>query len=205
MISENEHWLLSYYRASEISGALFFGRMARALKPGPLQEDMTQHFADESNHASYWTHCLVQLGTTPLRLNETYQEQYAQAVGVPVNMMEVLSITQVFEKRVINQYARHMRVPGLREPVVQTLQRIMSDEKWHLQWVKKALHDFEGVYGAEKVRATVARHSQADRDVWGKTVREHGERVTFEAALRGSQVAATEDEMDDQPEGRYAS
>jgi len=194
MISENEHWLLSYYRASEISGALFFGRMAGALKPGPLQEDMTQHFADESNHASYWTHCLFKLGAAPLRLKETYKEQYAQAVGVPVNMMEVLSITQVFEKRVINQYARHMRIPDLSAPVAETLQRIMSDEKWHLQWVRKALRDFEQVYGPEKVRATVERHSRADRAVWEKTVREHGERVTFELALRGAGISTADDD-----------
>jgi len=198
MISENEHWLLSYYRASEISGALFFGRMAGALKPGPLQEDMTQHFADESNHASYWTHCLFKLGAAPLRLKETYQEQYAQAVGVPVNMMEVLSITQVFEKRVINQYARHMRVPNLSAPVTETLQRIMTDEKWHLQWVRKALRDFEGAYGAERVRSTVSRHSRADRDVWEKTVREHGERVTFELALLGAGIAVPDDVTQDE-------
>jgi bacterioferritin (cytochrome b1) len=204
MATENERWLLSYYRTSEIGGALFFGRMARALKPGPMQEDMTQHFADESNHASYWTHCLGRLGVNALRLNETYQDQYATAVGVPVNMMEVLSITQVFEKRVINQYARHMRVPDLSLPVKETLHRIMADEKWHLQWVKKALRDFEGVYGAEVVRATVARHGQADHEIWSKAVLEHGERITFAAALHGAGVTPAVDAAEDMLNGQEA-
>ena len=50
-VAENELWLLSYYRSSEINGALFFGRVARTVR-GPLQVDVTHHFADEANHAS---------------------------------------------------------------------------------------------------------------------------------------------------------
>jgi hypothetical protein len=196
MVTENERWLLSYYRTSEIGGALFFGRLARAMKPGPLQEDMTQHFADESAHASHWTHCLVRLGSTPLRLNETYQDRYATAVGVPVNMMEILSITQVFEKRAINQYARHLHVPGLGGPIKETLERIMVDERWHLQWVKKALRDLEPTYGAELIRSTLERHSQADREIWARVIEEHGDRVSFATALNGpgGATASPEDE-----------
>ena len=57
-LSENELWLLSFYRTSEISGSLFFGKLARTLRPGPIQIDMTKHFADEANHAWYWTECI---------------------------------------------------------------------------------------------------------------------------------------------------
>ena len=57
-MSENELWLLSYYRESEITGALYFGRLAKVLKPGPIQCDMTRHFADESMHAARWTACI---------------------------------------------------------------------------------------------------------------------------------------------------
>src|SRR5262249_37702424 len=46
-VTENELWLLSYYRSSEINGALFFGRVARTIR-GPLQVDVTHHFADEA-------------------------------------------------------------------------------------------------------------------------------------------------------------
>src|ERR1043166_5120509 len=61
-IGENELWLLSFYRTSELSGALFFGRLARALRAGPIQRDLTHHFADESQHAWYWTRCIAELG-----------------------------------------------------------------------------------------------------------------------------------------------
>ena len=30
-LAENDRWLLSFYRSSEINGALFFGRIARAV------------------------------------------------------------------------------------------------------------------------------------------------------------------------------
>ncbi len=100
MVDENELWILSFYRTSEISGALFFGRLARTMKPGEIQRDMTKHFSDESMHAWYWTACIEKLGAHALKLEQSYQDQYLAAAGLPVNIMEVLAITQVFEKRV---------------------------------------------------------------------------------------------------------
>ena len=50
-IDENERWLLSYYRHCELGGALFFGRLSRVVRPGPLQLEMTRQFADEARHA----------------------------------------------------------------------------------------------------------------------------------------------------------
>src|SRR5437763_882854 len=89
MVDENELWILSFYRTSEISGALFFGRLARSMKPGPLQADMTKHFADESQHSWYWTRCLEELGARAYKLDDAYQDQYFQAAGMPVNFMAV--------------------------------------------------------------------------------------------------------------------
>ena len=99
-VAENELWLLSYYRSSEINGALFFGRVARTVR-GPLQVDVTHHFADEASHARYWTQCISNLGHTAIKQNRSYQDQYLEAVGAPASLMEVMAITQVFEKRVI--------------------------------------------------------------------------------------------------------
>src|SRR4051794_27971991 len=112
-LSAEDEWLLSFYRTSEISGALFFGRIARSLKPGPTQRDMTRHFADEAQHARYWTNCIEDVGARALKLDAAYQDQYISAVGLPANLMEILAITSVFERRVVNQYARHLRVPHL--------------------------------------------------------------------------------------------
>ena len=188
-IDENELWLLSFYRTSEIGGALFFGRLAKSMKAGQNQRDMTKHFADEAQHAWYWTSCIEQLGAHPLKLTDAYQDQYASTAGLPVNLMEVLALTQVFEGRVINQYARHQQAPGIHDVVADTLARIMQDEKWHLEWVRRALHEMEPEYGKERIDETIRRFREADEEVYRRTVKEHEERiahlVTVLARARG--------------------
>lgn len=177
MLDENLLWILSFYRTSEISGALFFGRLARSMRPGPIQRDMTKHFSDEGMHAWYWTSCIERLGGEPLKLGEAYQDQYLTAAGMPVNLMEVLAITQIFEKRVIQQYSLHHSLPGIEPEVKETLNKIMQDEKWHIQWIRDALKSMESEYGKETIEATLKRFSEADQQVYFKTMKEHEERV----------------------------
>ncbi|MGH3466115.1 MAG: ferritin-like domain-containing protein [Thermocrispum sp.] len=178
-LSENDRWLLSYYRSSEINGALFFGRVARTLKPGRLQAEVTHHFADEANHARYWTDCMDGLDAAPLKLRGSYQDQYLQTAGMPANLMEIMAITQVFEKRVIGQYHRHLRVPELHPLIRRTIEKIMSDERWHVAYVREALQEMAGTHGADTVEQTIARYTEADREVYAKTLAEYGERIAF--------------------------
>ena len=91
--------------------------------------------------------------------------------------MEILAVTQVFERRVINQYARHARVPDLQPEIRETLERIMQDEKWHIQWVRAALRRMEPDYGKESIEAAVRRCSEADQQVYQQTLSEHAKRV----------------------------
>lgn len=183
-LSEDELFVLSYYRTSEINGSLFFGRLARALRPGPVQHDLSKHFADEAQHAWYWTRCIDRLGAKPMRLSEAYQDQYLEAAGLPVNLMEVLAITLVFERRVINQYAKHLAVPGLDPEVHATIDLIMADERWHVQWVRDALAGMEDRYGKAQIEATLARNRDADREVYAKTLAEYEARLSFLSAPR---------------------
>lgn len=176
-IDSNLHWILSFYRTSEISGALFFGELARSLRPSPIQQDMTRHFADEANHARYWTDCLAKLGVEPLKLPVAYQNQYVAAAGIPTNIMEILAITQVFEKRVVGQYTLHSNTPGTPDVVRETIATIMDDEKWHIEWIRRALEDMEDEYGATNIRDTLRRFTLADREVYRSTAAEHGERL----------------------------
>ena len=178
-LRESELWILSFYRSSEISGALFFGRLARSMRPGAIQRDMTKHFADESQHAWYWTSCIEQLGTKALKLGQAYQDQYLAAAGMPANLMEVLALTLTFERRVVGQYARHAQVPRLHAPIKETLERIMKDEQWHLEWVGQALKDMEADYGADYIRDSLHRFKEADLEVYSKTIREHEDRIKY--------------------------
>ncbi len=176
-IDENLHWILSFYRTSEISGALFFGELARSLRPSAIQQDMTRHFADEANHARYWTDCLEKLGVQPLKLPTAYQNQYLAAAGMPANLMEILAITQVFEKRVVSQYTLHAKSPNLPVIVGETIKTIMKDEQWHIRWIRDALKDMETEYGADNIKDTLKRFTLADREVYQKTALEHQERI----------------------------
>jgi hypothetical protein len=176
-MSEDELWLLSFYRSSEINGALFFGRLARSMRSGEIQRDMTKHFADESMHAWYWTQCIEDLDSKPIKLLESYQDEYLAAAGFPTNVMEVLAITQVFEKRVIGQYSRHRVVEGLNPRVAQTIETIMEDEKWHIQWIGDALKSLHAEYGKELVESTLKRFHAADVAVYDSVMKEHEERM----------------------------
>jgi hypothetical protein len=175
-VSENELWMASFYRTSEISGALFFGRVARTIR-GPLQKDVTHHFADESAHASYWTDCIVDgLGVRSIPMRDAYQDRYMDAVGVPANLMEVMAITQVFEKRVITQYNQHMRRESTPDPVRATIEKIMRDERWHVRYVRDALKGMEQRYGAEEIKSTLDRYTVADQEIYAKAIAELDER-----------------------------
>lgn len=176
-LSENERWILSFYRTSEINGALFFGRLAKSVPPGAIQHDMTRHFSDESLHAWYWTSCLQKLGSEPLRLDETYQDRYLAAAGLPTNLMEILAITLVFERRVIGQYGLHRKLPDIRPEVRETFDEIMKDEAWHIEWVTAALESMKPEYGEDRVKETLRRFAEADREVYETVLVEHQERL----------------------------
>ena len=178
-LRENELWILSFYRTSEISGALFFGQLARSMRPGPIQRDMTKHFSDESFHAWLWTHAIERLDAKPIRMREAYQDQYIAAAGLPANLMEVLAITQVFERRVIGLYKRHSRVPRIAPVVRETFERIMKDEEWHLKWVGEALKSMEPEYGKDHVKATVRRFT--GRTPWKRKKRPVGSAASWAA------------------------
>jgi bacterioferritin (cytochrome b1) len=177
-LSENAQWLLSFYRSSEINGALFFGRVARTIR-GPLAVDVTHHFADEAAHASLWTRCLTDLDVQPIKVGKAYQDQYLTAIGVPANLMEVMAITQVFERRVIGQYRRHLRHERTHPAVRAVLQRIMLDERWHIAYVSEALRAMEDRYGADAIADTLRRFAAADEEVYAKTLAEYAERLDF--------------------------
>lgn len=177
-LSENDLWLLSFYRSSEINGALFFGRIARTIR-GPLQADVTHHFADEAAHARYWSRCIADLGSDSLNLGRTYQDQYFETIGAPANLMEVMAITHVFEKRAIHLYRHHLRYERTQPLVRQTIERIMKDERWHVSYVRDALNAMGERYGADHVQATVNRYSEADEEIYANTLAEYGERMEF--------------------------
>lgn len=178
-VSSDELWMLSFYRVSEIGGALFFGRLARTIKPGPVQSDLTRHFADEARHAALWARCIEAVGGETVAIESAYQDRYLAAAGIPANLMEIFALTQVFEQRVLRQYSHHLMMADLHPAVREALTTIMEDEKWHIEWIRRELKRMEGEWGADAIRATVRRFQAADQSVYDALTAENEDRLAY--------------------------
>ena len=180
MLNENQLWLLSFYRLSEINGAEFFAKLAKIIRDPKISADLTRHFSEEAQHAWYFTDLIHKLGHTPIPMNRAYQDQYLDHIGVPANMMEILAITQVFERRVINHYAKQSRLQQKIPQISQTFDLIMDDEYWHLKWVNEALTQLEPRFGKDNIEKTIKHYWEIDKDIYSKLTLEHEQRFTHQ-------------------------
>jgi rubrerythrin len=142
-IPPEEIWVLSYYRASELAGALLFGRLARRTTDGDLAVFLTAQFAEEARHAWLWTDTLRRLGHRPIPITETYQSRYAREIGLPTSMPRILALTRVFEERIYQHFSLHARRADTHPLVRDTLERMLRDEDGHLDWVRAKLAEYE--------------------------------------------------------------
>jgi hypothetical protein len=153
-LSRQELWALSYYRASELAGALLFGRLARRVTDPELVQFLTHHFAEEARHASVWTETIHRCGAVPVQITDTYQSLYGRRIGLPSSMAEVLVLTEVFEERIFDHFSRHAARPDVHPIVRETLVAMLEDEKDHVGWVADRLkrYDAEGVIRLDEAR-----------------------------------------------------
>jgi acyl carrier protein len=167
-ITENELWLLSYYRESELAGALLMGRLARETDDDELRVRLTEHCAEEARHAWAWTETILKVGGTPRRVSETYQSRYHAAVGNPSNLLEVLALTQIFERRVVRHFKAHLSWPGTHPEVARTLQQLIDEEVGHIRWVKDRLDAHAAIHGELVVKEMFARFKRIDEQVYNE-------------------------------------
>jgi len=172
-ITDSEISLLNFYRASELHGGLILGQMVRRTRDPELILNLTKHSAEEVMHAQLWTETIIAVGGKPAPVRDTYQARYVEAVGTPLTMLEVLALTQVFERRVYRHFMLHLRVPGLRPVVAQTLQRMIEEERGHLSWVKHWLDDQARERG-QLVRDVMRRYALADQQIYDTLSSEYG-------------------------------
>ena len=153
-LASEELWALSYYRASELAGALLMGRLARRVTDPELVRFLTHHCAEEAKHAALWTETIFRCGAVPVQIAHTYQSLYGTRIGLPSSMAEVLLLTEVFEERIFRHFSLHAALPDAHPFVKETLATMLSDEANHVRWVSERLHryDTEGV-----IRLTEAR------------------------------------------------
>jgi hypothetical protein len=53
----------------------------------------------------------------------------------------------------------------------------MEDEKWHIEWVDKALESLSAEYGSDHIKKTLEHYRAADQSVYENSVKEHRERI----------------------------
>jgi demethoxyubiquinone hydroxylase (CLK1/Coq7/Cat5 family) len=138
-ITDRELTLLNFYRASELQGGLILGRLVEHVRDPELILRLTEHSAEEVMHAQFWTETIIAVGGRPRPTSDTYQARYAAVIGTPTSLLEVLVLTQVFERGVYRHFVRHLRRPGTHQCVQATLRRMLDDERGHLSWVQEWL------------------------------------------------------------------
>ena len=138
-ITDRELTLLNFYRASELQGGLILGKLVEHVRDPELILRLTEHSAEEVMHAQLWTETIVAVGGRPRPTSDTYQARYAAVIGTPTSLLEVLVLTQVFERGVYRHFVRHLRRLGTHQRVQATLRRMLDDERGHLSWVQEWL------------------------------------------------------------------
>jgi len=186
-ISENDLWILSYYRESELAGSLVMGRLARETDDDDLRVHLTEHCAEEAHHAWLWTETILKVGGTPKRVAETYQTRYYHEIGTPTSLLEILALTQVFERRVIRHFRAHLKWPNTHPAVAATLTRMIEDEAGHISWVKDRLDRYAAEKDTGVVAATMRRFTEVDERVYEAAMRyRDNARELLDPALRNS-------------------
>ena len=174
--SNSEIAVLNFYRASELHGGLILGQMVRRTRDPELILNLTRHSAEEVMHAQLWTETIVAIGGRPAPVRDTYQTRYAGEVGMPISMLEILALTQVFERRVYRHFTEHMRRPDVHPAVAATLSRMIDEERGHLIWVKRWL-DKQSARRPEEVREVMRRYAAVDERVYAAISAEYGWRL----------------------------
>ena len=171
-ITDRELTLLNFYRASELHGGLVLGRLVRHVRDPELILRLTVHSAEEVMHAQLWTETIIAVGGRPRPTSDTYQARYAAALGAPTSLLEVLTLTQVFERGVYRHFQLHLRRPETHAAVRATLRRMLDDERGHLSWVRQWLDAQSGARRAA-VPVLMRRYSAVDAQIRQQLLRDY--------------------------------
>ncbi|MGI8617681.1 MAG: ferritin-like domain-containing protein [Gemmatimonadaceae bacterium] len=169
-ISDNDIWILSYYRESELAGGLVMGRLSQETEDDALRAKLTEHCAEETRHAQLWSDTLAQLGALPRRVRETYQTRYHERLGAPRTMLDVLALTQVFERRVVRHFTAHLSWPGTHPVIAATLRTMIAEEAGHISWVREWLDEYAARHGKAIVQAKLREYEAVDREIYAEVI-----------------------------------
>jgi hypothetical protein len=161
-MNANLAWKLNWYRQSELDGALLLGRMVGLANDADLAARLTRHSAEEAEHSRLWTQAIRDCGLPHIRIFRSYQSFYLAHSGPPASLLEVLSFTQIFERRVHLRFTAEAADPATPEPARLAYRRMIEDEKDHLSWVAHWLRTQPGA------AACLRRYETIDRQVFAE-------------------------------------
>lgn len=167
-INSDELYILSYYRACELAGAILFGRLALQTDFDLIRVPLTMHTMEEAEHAWLWTDTIKKLGAIPIKVTDQYQTEYGKEYGMPSSILEILLLTQVFEKRTLDHFAKHLARPGTHPLVRASLQKMIEDESGHISWVRKELDRYEAANGRGDIDALLKKMTEVDERVYAR-------------------------------------
>jgi len=167
-ISENELYILSYYRSCELAGSILFGKLALRTAIDKYCVPLTEHCLEEAEHAWIFTKLIHDLGHAPIRVTQNYQTEYGQLFGLPENMLEIFCLTQVFEKRTLNHFTKHLNMPDTHPLVKKALKKILDDETGHIGWIRQELDKYSKENGQDKLDAVMKKIEKMDEQVYNK-------------------------------------
>jgi len=167
-ISKDELYILSYYRACELAGAVLFGRLALHTEFDEIRIPLTQHTLEEAKHAWMWTETIRDLGHVPVKVTNQYQTEYGKEYGMPKDVIEILCLTQVFEKRTLEHFEKHMKKEDLHPRIHKTLADMVAEEAGHISWVRDYLDRHEAENGSERVEELMATMTAIDEKIYSR-------------------------------------
>jgi hypothetical protein len=159
-LSRSLSWKLDWYRQSELEGALLLGKAVRAASEPGLIVSLVRHAADEADHARQWSEACQRLGGPWVRILRGYQSFYGDFGILPASLTEILALTHVFERRVWRQFQQELCSVDWPPVARATFERLLADERQHLEWVRKWLSD------RADGEALVARYTAIDQQVY---------------------------------------
>jgi hypothetical protein len=155
-------WKLNWFRQSELEGALLLGKMVRTTSDPWLIERLTEHCSEEAFHSRLWSEVIKELELPQIRILRSYQSFYISRSGLPTSLLEVLSFTNIFERRVHQHFQKEFNDPGTPAEAKRAYRCMMDDEKGHLSWVTFWLR------GQPESPKQLARFAAIDRQVFNE-------------------------------------
>jgi len=109
-------------------------------------------------------------------------------------LLEVLALTQIFERRVVRHFKAHLAWPGTHPEVARTLQQLIDEEVGHIRWVKDRLDAYGAIHGELVVREMLDRFQRIDEQVYNG-LRQYAECVELVAGPKKGATDSIENRL----------